>query len=563
MCSEVLESPLHRWWQCPRWGRARGVGGRNLEAEARRANFEPRCFWECGVSPAPEPGDVPAELPAAPADSEPGDGTIERGATVYTDASAMRPKDFPLRKAACVVWVGEGSKLNTAWPLPGLVQTAYRAELYAVVVFVERYRGTYTIVSDCRGVMQGAQKLLEGGFLHPRPGTLTSGHASTELTVGQAPGLCRCGVFFTRKTGFRGIAEADKRGNHEADALANAEARRIGPMLRQQERYDARLTFPRAVQGAQSTILDAAQRGGSATPGREHSKRRLALVGDFHTREWVRGGPIRDLQGGKMRTWEPHLVVASEGGRYRCIHCSRHATFPQARRAMAKLPCRERPGFKPYTMGGIAWERWNEAIVVRRDMEGGTAATIASCTPSPSRTGATSAWIAGGIALSGRSSWSSHAPGCRRDPSIREHSSIFRRGRSSVAALSAGMQSTKRGTPSQPRGAEQRVSTRKDSATLRASWAQRTRIFGVGFRRQAMAGGRARRLPSQSRARRAHHRHGSRRDRCGATSGTCWGCARLPRVKPSARVWAEKAAGQARRRTPMGGWALLSPRGNR
>ena len=46
---------------------------------------------------------------------------------------------------------------------------------------------------------------------------------------------------------------------------------------------------------------------------------------------------------------------------------SKYATSPQARRAMVKLSCRERPGVKPYTMGDVAWERWNEAIVVRRN----------------------------------------------------------------------------------------------------------------------------------------------------------------------------------------------------
>ena len=97
ICPSVLESPLHKWWQCPRWGRIRKVDGRDLEAEACRANFEPRCLWECGVLPAPEPGDVPvpAVPPAAPSEAEPGDGTIERGATIYTDASAIRPKDLP------------------------------------------------------------------------------------------------------------------------------------------------------------------------------------------------------------------------------------------------------------------------------------------------------------------------------------------------------------------------------------------------------------------------------------------------------------------------------------
>ena len=59
------------------------MGRRNLEAEAHRACFEPRCHWECGVSPAPEPDDVPGQPPATPAHSEPGDKTIEEGATIY------------------------------------------------------------------------------------------------------------------------------------------------------------------------------------------------------------------------------------------------------------------------------------------------------------------------------------------------------------------------------------------------------------------------------------------------------------------------------------------------
>ena len=38
---------------------------------------------------------------------------------------------------------------------------------------------------------------------------------------------------------------------------------------------------------------------------------------------------------------------------------------------MVKLPCKEKPSLKPYTMGSVARERWNEAIVVRRDREAG------------------------------------------------------------------------------------------------------------------------------------------------------------------------------------------------
>ncbi len=76
------------------------------------------------------------------------------------------------------------------------------------------------------------------------------------------------------------------------------------------------------------------------------------MMGELHTRERVRGGRNRDLREGEMRTWGPHLVVASAAGGYRCVHCSRHATSSQARRAMVRLSCRERPGLKPYTMGG-------------------------------------------------------------------------------------------------------------------------------------------------------------------------------------------------------------------
>ena len=114
------------------------------------------------------------------------------------------------------------------------------------------------------------------------------------------------------------------------------------------------------------------------------------------------------------------------------------------------------------------------------------------------------------------------------------------------------MRSAKRGAPPRPRGAEHRVSTWGDSATLRVSWARRTRNSGVGFQREAVTRGRAKRLPNQSRVRRAHHRARGRRARCQETSGTCWGCARRPRRWPTAKVRAEGGTGQARRRTHGG-----------
>eukprot|EP00972_Heterocapsa_arctica_P083934 12366386-Heterocapsa_arctica.AAC.1 len=53
-------------------------------------------------------------------------------ATVYTDGSAVFPRDLPMRRAAFGIWVGQNCMHNHAQPFPGKVQTAYRAELHAV-----------------------------------------------------------------------------------------------------------------------------------------------------------------------------------------------------------------------------------------------------------------------------------------------------------------------------------------------------------------------------------------------------------------------------------------------
>ena len=60
---------------------------------------------------------------------------------VYTDASAMRPKDPDLRRAACDFWAGDSKSDSAAWSLPWPVQTVYRAGLFAILVAPEVFRG--------------------------------------------------------------------------------------------------------------------------------------------------------------------------------------------------------------------------------------------------------------------------------------------------------------------------------------------------------------------------------------------------------------------------------------
>eukprot|EP00972_Heterocapsa_arctica_P047292 6977656-Heterocapsa_arctica.AAC.1 len=53
-------------------------------------------------------------------------------ASIYTDGSAVFPRDLPMRRAAFGIWFGKNSVHNHSQPLPGKVQTAYRAELHAI-----------------------------------------------------------------------------------------------------------------------------------------------------------------------------------------------------------------------------------------------------------------------------------------------------------------------------------------------------------------------------------------------------------------------------------------------
>ena len=158
-----------------------------------------------------------------------------------------------------------------------------------MVVCVERYQGSYTIVSDCLGVVLGAQRLLEVGTLSP-----TSRHADLWARLHRANRRVGAGVAQARwvpshdQQSSDRISEDDRRVNQEVGALANAGARRVE--LNHTNRSGTTPGSPSSGQcRRQSTILDAARRGGSAAPGGEHNRRRLALVRNFHTRKKVRG----------------------------------------------------------------------------------------------------------------------------------------------------------------------------------------------------------------------------------------------------------------------------------
>eukprot|EP00972_Heterocapsa_arctica_P037067 5456271-Heterocapsa_arctica.AAC.1 len=85
------------------------------------------------------------------------------GKIVHTDGSAVFPRDFPMRRAAFGIWLDKNNIANFASALPGKVQTAYRAELHAIVYVAEHFTGNFNIVADCLGVVNEANRIHNGG----------------------------------------------------------------------------------------------------------------------------------------------------------------------------------------------------------------------------------------------------------------------------------------------------------------------------------------------------------------------------------------------------------------
>ena len=116
--------------------------------------------------PAPKTEDCPKPAPKNLA-PRPGDTfRLEPGQVVFTDGSAVWPKDRYFRRAAYALWIAEGHPANGAYALEGLRQTPFRAELRALIYSAEACTGGFHVVSDCKGVVRVAQHLLAGGTLN-------------------------------------------------------------------------------------------------------------------------------------------------------------------------------------------------------------------------------------------------------------------------------------------------------------------------------------------------------------------------------------------------------------
>eukprot|EP00972_Heterocapsa_arctica_P045346 6693822-Heterocapsa_arctica.AAC.1 len=79
----------------------------------------PRCLWECGLLPLPQRGDLPPPTPAMDYAHKGASLALKSGTIVYTDGSAVFPRDLPMRRAAYGIWLGYHNQANFASALPG------------------------------------------------------------------------------------------------------------------------------------------------------------------------------------------------------------------------------------------------------------------------------------------------------------------------------------------------------------------------------------------------------------------------------------------------------------
>ena len=188
----------------------------------------------------------------------------------------MFPKDYHMRRAGYAVWVGTHHPANFGGPLGGPVQTAYRAELRAMVHAAEHISGTYTIVSDCKGVVNGAERILRGGVMDPngrhqdlwaRLAAALRGCAG--VRVRWVPAHTNGPCFAISRRGFE--------GNNWADILAKNAATAAGPSPRQAWKYFRDCRRCKAIQALQIRVLKAVHQADAAKEDQQGQRhRRLA-----------------------------------------------------------------------------------------------------------------------------------------------------------------------------------------------------------------------------------------------------------------------------------------------
>ena len=155
-CRAGPETLYHRLWECPAWEAQREGPSRD------RARRVPEAMRRSLVLPRNEEEEAARRLAEGAA---PVGASTEPVGTVYTDGSAMEPRDRLLRRAAwSAAWKRDGSWRVVTGGVLG-VQTSARAELTALEWVARCQRAgaaVAEVATDCQYVADGAAAAMAG-----------------------------------------------------------------------------------------------------------------------------------------------------------------------------------------------------------------------------------------------------------------------------------------------------------------------------------------------------------------------------------------------------------------
>jgi hypothetical protein len=273
-CTLAGETPLHRFWQCPRWYKIRSA---TLGTHTRRGLEEVLGTQAVltGVIPS-EPALRAVQAVAEQAGRWP--AVIRLPEQVWTDGSCTHPRDSLIRRAAWAVvgTAGTGFVTLGASMVIGR-QTIGRAELSALV-WVSMCGGSNAIIYAqylvgcflrcANGLVPAALLDWENGdlwrcLLRPLPVKWVKAH----LTAAQAV--------------LAGVSEEDRWGNDAADvacsSLANLNKPHVGMLQARERQLAAALVVQSVLAHIQEAALEEHHRPGTNIAKRKWNRRRPKL----------------------------------------------------------------------------------------------------------------------------------------------------------------------------------------------------------------------------------------------------------------------------------------------
>ena len=170
---ECTDGRFHRFWICPQFDQYRAeVPPFILDAVQELPESLTCAGWSLAPSTQCQWDQYFAALKPSPVPCWSFQGTVH----VFTDGSCHGQHCAQMRFAGWAVVLGSfhavqdctGSQVLDAGVLPGLLQSAVRAEIYAVLralQMVQKHRGKVSIWSDCAAVVKRMRKLLAGHVL--------------------------------------------------------------------------------------------------------------------------------------------------------------------------------------------------------------------------------------------------------------------------------------------------------------------------------------------------------------------------------------------------------------